>query len=62
MTKYKTLYYNKYKPNNQNLTMGMIQVSYVNFKCDLLMDEEDQITYHLNDVHGIAGISALKPV
>merc|ERR1712030_259846 len=60
--RYTTLYYNKYKPNNQNLTMGMIQVIYINFKCDLLMDEEDQITYHLNDVHGIAGITALKPV
>ena len=36
---YKTLYYNKYKPNNALLTMGMIQFTFINFKCDLQMDE-----------------------
>ena len=60
LNKYMTLYFNKYKPGNQLLTMGMIQFTFINFKCDLLMDEDDQIDYHLKDVHAIGGISALK--
>ena len=40
---YKTLYYNKYHPDNDTLTMGMIIPTFISFKCDYQMDEEDMI-------------------
>ena len=59
--KYKVLYFNKYKVDNANLTIAMVQVIYINFKCDVLIFEQDQIRHHLNDVHGIK-YNSLKPV
>ena len=59
--KYKTLYFNKYKTNNANLTIAMISVIYINFQCDVLLMEQPEIKYHLKDVHGIT-FNSLKPV
>ena len=62
MDAYKTLYFNKYHPDNATLTMGMILATFISFKCDLQMDEEDMINDHVYDVHNVSGISAMKPV
>merc|ERR1712030_83487 len=59
--KYKTLYFDKYKEDNANLTIAMIQVIYINFKCGKQIFEQDQIKNHLKDVHG-ARYAIMKPV
>ena len=62
MNIYKTLYFNKHHPNDNNLTMVMINAGFISFKCDLQMDEEDMINDHVYDVHNVSGIRAMKPV
>jgi hypothetical protein len=59
--KYKTLYFDKYKQDNATLTIAMIQVIYINFKCNKQIFEQDQIKKHLKDVHG-ARIAIMKPI
>ena len=59
---YKTLLYNKHVLTETTLTMDMITPTFISFKCDYQMDEEDMINDHVYDVHNVSGISAMKPV
>ena len=59
--KYKTLYYNKYIGANATLTRAMMSTSWVSFKCDLQMEEDEMIDEHVKAVHDINGISAMTP-
>ena len=60
---YKELYYTKYRPANDRLNKTMIDITYTSFKCDLSMDEQEQIDDHVRDVHGVEnGINSMKPV
>ena len=59
---YKELYYNKYHPGNDTLTLVMMNASFINFKCDFTMDEDDMIDDHVRDVHDVDGIESMKPV
>ena len=42
--------------------MVMINGVYINFKCDIQMDEEDMINDHVRDVHNVNGIRVMRPV
>ena len=59
--KYKTLYNNKYKPDNAKLTMAMITTSWISFKCDLQMEEDEMIDEHIKEVHNVSGLNSMKP-
>ena len=60
---YITKYFNKHKRANPKLTKAMIVISFISFKCDLPMVEQEEIDDHSRDVHGIVGgIQTLKPI
>ena len=60
--KYITLFVNKHKTDNANLTKRMCTLSFVSFKCDLEMDEDGFIDEHYRDVHNIPGVPAMRPL
>ena len=60
--KYKALYYTKYITNNALLTLDMMEVAFVSFKCDLAMEEDEMIDEHIKDVHKVNGLGAMTPV
>ena len=60
---YKELYYTKYRPANDRLNKTMIDVTYTSFKCDLAMQEQEEIDDHIRNVHGVEyGVNSMKPV
>ena len=40
----------------------MMDASFINFKCDYSMDEDDMIDDHVRDVHVVNGVQSLTPV
>ena len=58
-----TLYYNKYKPANNSLTMAMMEFNFISFKCDISLEEDGEIDEHVKDVHGLVnGIGSLSQI
>ena len=57
---YKTLYFNKHRGRNANLTMAMITAQYHSFKCSLDLYQQEGIDTHCENVHGIDSPQELK--
>ena len=56
-------FYNKHKGNVDTLEKSMIDVAFSVFKCNLELVEQDHITEHSREVHGIeGGITSLSPL
>ena len=50
---YKTLYFNKHRGRNANLTMAMITAQYHSFKCSLDLYQQEGIDTHCENVQGL---------
>ena len=48
----------KHKGANGNLTKAMITISYVTFKCNLQLTDQDHVNEHYRNVHGLGGGAA----
>lgn len=52
---YITRFFHKHKGDNAKLIKEMITISYLVFKCNLTLIDQDYIDEHYQDVHGIEG-------
>ena len=52
---FKEMYLKKHYPNQKLLKLEHILVSFISFKCNLVLDDNDEVNEHFEDTYGVKG-------